>query len=338
MSAYVFGAVFKHSRAKGPALTVLLAIADKAGDNGVALPQWDTSVDTLAKMARCSVRTVQYAIRELVALGELVVEVHNGKTSNTYQILLDRNHQLFEGPEQVAESPTPETKLAQIERLKVLRESVDNPKARKGGGVQTVAPGGCKVEQKGVQTVAPSPSIPSSPLDPPPRARARRVVDPVDKKPNRPDSAAGMKDWLPTPGTIAWVNGMGHGAFLGLHLEQFRNYTSEPRVFKRYTDLDKAFRNAVMGDWGGVRATSQRAAKVGAGVDLAIWWKSTEGIKAKGALMGLQREEGEAWTGFERRVVIEATRREGWGAWTNENNYPTYHRWAKEALADAPVS
>ena len=139
-----------------------------------------------------------------------------------------------------------------------------------------------------------------------------------------------MQDWVPGGSTIAFIGGLGHGPYLALHLEHFRNYVSEPRIFKKYRDLDRAFKNAVLGDWGGVRATAQAGARRG-GVDLARWWASSDGVAAKGALLGLQRTGGD-WRAYEKLVIVEATRREGWGAWVDAERQPLYHRWAKESL------
>lgn len=337
MSAYVYGSVIKHSRAKGSAFAVLLIIADCAGDDGVALPKWDTSIKTLAKKARVSERTVQYAIAELVGLGELVVEVHNGKQSNTFQILLDRNHQLFDGPEQPPADLSPEAKVAQVERLRALRESVDKPVDNSNRGVQTVAGEGCNLEQKGVQTVAPNPSthLPSNPSTARVRAEPPKAVDKKTK--NKPASAAGMATWLPSPDVVTWATALGHGPFLELHIEHFRNYVGNPTKFRRYSDLDAAFRNAVLGDWGAVRRNAQVAASRGAGVDLTQWWKSNPAIIAKGALIGVSREKDESWRRFHIRVLAEATRREGWGAWVDEQHYAHEHAAVKKILVGEHV-
>ena len=67
-------AIWRHSRAKGTALTVHLALATflikerlKAGHDPVVWP----SHATLADMCNCSRSTVRIALRELIALGEI---------------------------------------------------------------------------------------------------------------------------------------------------------------------------------------------------------------------------------------------------------------------------
>jgi len=71
MSIRVVDRVWRYSKASGPALLLLLAIADYANDSGTgAYP----GVKTLAKKIRMSTRTVQRLIASLVAEGELWVD------------------------------------------------------------------------------------------------------------------------------------------------------------------------------------------------------------------------------------------------------------------------
>jgi hypothetical protein len=86
-------AVIHHSEAKGNSRLVALAIAhfhDDRNENGA----WP-SQDVLAKLANVNKRTVQRAIVELVALGEIDVIVHGGRgatfdrQTNKYFIILD---------------------------------------------------------------------------------------------------------------------------------------------------------------------------------------------------------------------------------------------------------
>lgn len=72
--------VWKHSQATGNARLVLLAIADHEGEIGA----WP-SITTLAKMVNASESTVQRAIRELVHLGELHVELQNAPMAGQYK-------------------------------------------------------------------------------------------------------------------------------------------------------------------------------------------------------------------------------------------------------------
>lgn len=78
--------VWEHSRATDTALLVMLAIADNANDAGVCWP----AVETIAKKARCSDRTVQRLLKHLVEeLRELVIEKKAGPHQcNRYRITL----------------------------------------------------------------------------------------------------------------------------------------------------------------------------------------------------------------------------------------------------------
>jgi hypothetical protein len=83
MSLRVSSLVWKHSRAEANELLVLLAIADFCDENGQAYP----AVSTLAKMARCSQRTVQRSLRLLCSMLELTIESQLGpKGVNTYSV------------------------------------------------------------------------------------------------------------------------------------------------------------------------------------------------------------------------------------------------------------
>ena len=70
--------VWYHSRADASARLVLLAIADHDGEGGA----WP-SIPTLARMTRLSESTVRRALKQLAALGELVVHLQEGGTTRT---------------------------------------------------------------------------------------------------------------------------------------------------------------------------------------------------------------------------------------------------------------
>jgi len=84
--------VLNHSKAKGTAKVVLIGIANHDGDGGA----WP-SVETLAHYAQVSIRATQDAIQQLVALGEIRVEVNGGgregmrkdRRPNRYFILVE---------------------------------------------------------------------------------------------------------------------------------------------------------------------------------------------------------------------------------------------------------
>lgn len=274
------GSVFKHSQAAGSAFAVLLAIADTAGDDGVALPKWDTSIRTLALKARVSERTCQYAIKELERLGELTRLMHNGKHSNTYQIHLDRNRNLFEGP------PT-----------------VQIPVDKSYGGAQNTAERGaenntpgCKIEQEGVQQVAPNPSIPYNKEKIPAPAKPARTSLPPD--------------FLPSPETMAWAEKAGFGPYVTLHLAYFLDYGRSNPARVRYTDWQAAFRNCIRSDWGKVRAQLKGAAPKGGQPDNR-WWHNTALLEAKAKELHVLHMEGEPGFRFHARVLAAA----GPGPW-----------------------
>lgn len=97
LSVRVQSAVWEHSRATGNAFVVLLKIADNCDDDG--RNAWP-SVATLARYCRCAESTVQRALRELEALGELEVAQQMGGpragsryAPNRYRVLLDMETQ-----------------------------------------------------------------------------------------------------------------------------------------------------------------------------------------------------------------------------------------------------
>lgn len=91
MSVEAIAIVLHHSKAQGSALAVMIGIANHAGDGGA----WP-SIATLAKYGRCTERSVQRAIKQLVDLGEVAVVVQGGgparmrdwQRPNRYDVLL----------------------------------------------------------------------------------------------------------------------------------------------------------------------------------------------------------------------------------------------------------
>lgn len=73
MSVEALSAVLHHSRAGGTDKLVLIGVANHAGDGGA----WP-SVETLARYANVSERSVQRSIGKLVGLGELAVQRQAG--------------------------------------------------------------------------------------------------------------------------------------------------------------------------------------------------------------------------------------------------------------------
>jgi DNA-binding transcriptional regulator YhcF (GntR family) len=76
--------VWARSESRNGARLVMLALADRADDNGCAWP----SIDDLAERTKLSPRAVRKCVRELVDLGELKVEEGGGRhRSNRYTIV-----------------------------------------------------------------------------------------------------------------------------------------------------------------------------------------------------------------------------------------------------------
>jgi hypothetical protein len=88
MSHRSTAAVYDHSRSKGSARLVLLAMADEANDQGL-LTAYRRSRSWLARKANVDAGTVRRAIRELVDLGELeVLATGDGRDSSDYRLTL----------------------------------------------------------------------------------------------------------------------------------------------------------------------------------------------------------------------------------------------------------
>jgi helix-turn-helix protein len=121
-----------HSHAAGTAKLVLVGIANHDGDGGA----WP-SIATLAKYAGRSRRAVQYAIRQLEALGEINVIAQEGGTSET----------------------RPDLRPNLYEFLLTCPPDCDGTKRH---GVQLTAPGAMDCTP-GAQPVAPHPVQPVAP-------------------------------------------------------------------------------------------------------------------------------------------------------------------------------
>lgn len=80
MSIEIINAVWKHSQSTGRARVVLLAIADHQGQQGA----WP-SIETIAKMANSSKRSVSRDIAELAEMGELRVDERQAPMGGQYR-------------------------------------------------------------------------------------------------------------------------------------------------------------------------------------------------------------------------------------------------------------
>lgn len=135
--------VWQHSKASGPALLVMLAIADNANDAGVAWP----AVNTIAKKARCSPRTVQRIFSDLIGMEELRIEKNTGRAGcNRYHITLTEPRQ----PVTPASlSPRPDVTPDNLTGCQVVRGDI----AMSPGGVTQLCQGG------GDTAMSPEPSL-----------------------------------------------------------------------------------------------------------------------------------------------------------------------------------
>lgn len=77
MSVHISSYVWKHSRASGAALLVLLCLADQAHDDGRCWP----SVPNIATRCRVGERSVHRYLDALVTLGEIVKQERQGQSS-----------------------------------------------------------------------------------------------------------------------------------------------------------------------------------------------------------------------------------------------------------------
>jgi DNA-binding transcriptional regulator YhcF (GntR family) len=89
VSVKVTNWVWARSESRNGARLVMLALADRADDNGFAWP----SIDDLAERTKLSPRAVQKGIAALVEIGELDVENGGGRhRSNRYRIVSETPH------------------------------------------------------------------------------------------------------------------------------------------------------------------------------------------------------------------------------------------------------
>lgn len=184
MSVESIALVLKHSRSKGAARLVMLAIANHDGDGG-AWPK----METIAGHANISERHAQRMIRDLVDLGELRVHENAGGThrtpehmrTNLYEILVDPT------PEPVDNPTEGVTTLSPLPGDDVVTPPV-TPSS--GGGVTPVSP-------PGVTPLSPEPSV-EPPIEETTRPVGRSAGAPLG---DYADGVAALRRrWLATPG------------------------------------------------------------------------------------------------------------------------------------------
>ena len=149
--------VWEHSRATGNDLLVLLAIADNANDAGVAWP----AVDTIAKKARCSERTVQRILQFLVGdLAELAVDKKAGPHQcNRYRVTLTADAKNGAGGDKLT---PPEVTSCQGDKLTGCQDDTSRGDKLTGcqvdGVTNQVVGGDTAVSRGGDIAVSPDPS------------------------------------------------------------------------------------------------------------------------------------------------------------------------------------
>lgn len=98
MSIKIMTHVWEHSRHKGSALLLLLALADHANEIGFCHP----ALPLLSHKTRMNVRTVRRLLDELIESGELVrISVGSGRVSSEYRIAIEGGQNVH--PERVPE-------------------------------------------------------------------------------------------------------------------------------------------------------------------------------------------------------------------------------------------
>lgn len=223
MSVHVSAYVWEHSTHKGTELLLMLAIADIAHKNGIAFP----SVSTLARFIRMSDRNTQRVLSKLERSGELKIKRNGGpKGTHLFQVVINTTLPLFsDGGDKL----TPD-------KMSPVKLSGDT------SGLEGVT----KTAKRGDTAMSPEPVEPKE-------NRKERGADRAHT--HRPG-----EDYSPPPEVVEWVNEKGYGPYLNAHVEKFR-LAAGVRRRKPYADLDKAFMNCVVDDWGNVRMQAQRAAR-----------------------------------------------------------------------------
>jgi len=149
VSVYLTTHVWHHSKHKGTALLLVLALADQANDEGVCWP----SVQTLAHKTRLSERSVQNLLPEVLGSGEVEVlkETHGGHSPRVYRVV---------APPAPARAPTPRGAKSSPLRKRRPGVQISGSRGEESGspGVQLL-PTGVQISGLGVKPVAPEPEL-----------------------------------------------------------------------------------------------------------------------------------------------------------------------------------
>lgn len=158
MSVKATSWAFEHSRASGNCLLVLLALADRANEDG---EDCHPSISTLMRKTRLSESTVRRCIRELELnceicrqgkrcsvqhLGELEVSYGTGKFGcNEYRIRYEARLELFEAADEGASKRGPEPGWG----VNLRGCQIDTPSTSDTGGVSRGDTGGVSADETG---------------------------------------------------------------------------------------------------------------------------------------------------------------------------------------------
>ena len=265
MSIRVMTQVWAHSKHKGSALILMLAIADFADEEGVAFP----GVLTLAKKCRMSERGTRYLINTLIESGELAVARGGGRGgSNLYRILIERNLPLFDAKTphgQCSECGYTAYQPGEIDRHHITPRHAggdDSPSnirdlckpchgllhsgailagakpAPADDGTQTLQP----ASVKGAVATAPESS--------------GTVINPSEK--GSPRKRSIPDDFALTADLRKWAADHGFADLIDQHFAYFVDWAKADPGKRRYIDWPAAFRNCVRGDWGDIRRQASR--------------------------------------------------------------------------------
>lgn len=222
---------------------VLLIMANRADEEGYLFP----SVRWIMERTKYSERSVRAFTKEIITRGLMAKSPRTrddgGQSSNDYRLAMSQY---------------------------VLR--LESPGAAAAGGVATGAPGvgdGAFIAGK-VATVA------GEGVHPPQWAGAPGAPLEVVKKDKKETRTRGRarpprpgEDYNPPADVVQWVKDKGYGQYLALHVEKFRLACGTQRR-RAYEDLDKAFMNCVVDDWGRVRFQAEMAARRGGAASVAV--------------------------------------------------------------------
>lgn len=209
---------------------VLLIMANRADEEGYLFP----SVGWIMARTKYSERSVRSFTKEIITRGLMAKSSRTrddgGQSSNDYRLAMSQYVLKLEAPG--ATVATPAATAAPGVGAGVARK----PAMVAGRGVRSMQGAGA--------------------LDAP------RIVVKKEKKERKPGAGARPprpgETYSPPPEIVQWVRDHGYEPYLPLHIEKFRLACKTQRR-SAYADLDAAFQNCVLDDWGRVRQQKQMA-------------------------------------------------------------------------------